>query len=101
MRERIKRTSRTPQSPTGSTFSRARDWTEATIGYSIDSRTNPGDIGSEKGEYCLKKVFPSRVSYYFNSRELEELEMKGIEKKVGRNSRRPRIIRTTSRKGIR
>lgn len=39
-------------------------------------------IDAEKGEYCLKKVFPSRVNYYFFSRELRDLELKGVEKKV-------------------
>lgn len=39
-------------------------------------------IDAEKGEYCLKKVFPSRVNYYFFSEELRDLEMKGVEKKV-------------------
>lgn len=39
-------------------------------------------IDVEKGEYCLKKVFPSRVNYYFFSEELRDLELKGVEKKV-------------------
>ena len=39
-------------------------------------------LDEEKGEYCLKKRFPSRVNYYFFSRELRDLEMKGVEKRV-------------------
>ena len=39
-------------------------------------------IDAEKGEYCLKKVFPSRVNYYFFSRELRDLERKGVEKRA-------------------
>ncbi len=38
-------------------------------------------INSDKGEYCLKKSFPSRI-YYFFSWELRDLETKGVEKKV-------------------
>lgn len=36
----------------------------------------------EKGEYCLKKVFPSRENYYFFTEELRDLELKGVKKKV-------------------
>ena len=39
-------------------------------------------IDAEKGEYCFKKVFPSRVNYYFLSRELRDLERKGVEKRA-------------------
>ena len=39
-------------------------------------------IDAEKGEYCLKKIFPSRVNYYFFSRELRDLERKGVEKRA-------------------
>ena len=39
-------------------------------------------IDAEKGEYCLKRVFPSRVNYYFFSRELRDLERKGVEKRA-------------------
>ena len=39
-------------------------------------------IDAEKGEYCLKRVFPSRVNYYFFSRELCDLEKKGVEKRA-------------------
>ena len=39
-----------------------------------------GCIDAENGEYCFKKVFPSRVNYYFFSRELCDLERKGVEK---------------------
>ena len=39
-------------------------------------------IDVEKGEYCFKKVFSSRVNYYFFSRELRDLERKGVEKRA-------------------
>ena len=39
-------------------------------------------IDVEKGEYCLKKISPSRVNYYFFSRELRDLERKGVEKRA-------------------
>ena len=39
-------------------------------------------IDAERGEYCLKKAFPSRVNYYFFSEEWYGLEMRGVEKKV-------------------
>lgn len=39
-------------------------------------------IDAEKGEYCLKKIFPSRVNYYFFSRDLRDLERKGVEKRA-------------------
>ena len=39
-------------------------------------------IDAEKGEYCLKKIFPSRVNYYFFFRELRDLERKGVEKRA-------------------
>ena len=39
-------------------------------------------IDAEKGEYCLKRTFPSRVNYYFFSRELCDLEKKGVEKRA-------------------
>ena len=39
-------------------------------------------IDAEKGEYCLKKILPSRVNYYFFSRELCDLEKKGVEKRA-------------------
>ena len=42
-------------------------------------------IDAEKGEYCLKKTFPSRVNYYFYSEERYELNKKRTEKKIGKD----------------
>jgi len=39
-------------------------------------------VDGEKGEYCLKKRFPSRVNYYFYSRELYDLNMAARVKKA-------------------
>ena len=39
-------------------------------------------VDAEKGEYCLKKRFPSRVNYYFFSRELYDLNMAARVKKA-------------------
>ena len=39
-------------------------------------------IDAERGEYCLKKIFPSRVNYYFFSEEWYRLEMKSAEKRI-------------------
>lgn len=41
-----------------------------------------GCIDREKKEYCLKKVFPSRVNYYFYSDERYVLNKKRTEKKI-------------------
>ena len=35
-----------------------------------------------RGEYCLKRAFLSRVNYYFFSRELRDLEKKGVMKRA-------------------
>ncbi len=39
-------------------------------------------MDEEKGEYCLKKRFPSRVNYYFFSEELYDLNMAARKKKA-------------------
>ena len=39
-------------------------------------------IDEEKGEYCLKRVFPSRVNYYFYSQELYDLNYSARVKKA-------------------
>jgi transposase len=39
-------------------------------------------VDAEKGEYCLKKRFPSRVNYYFFSEELYNLNMAARKKKA-------------------
>jgi transposase len=39
-------------------------------------------IDKDRGEYCLKKKFPSRVNYYFFSRELFGLNMAARKKKA-------------------
>lgn len=41
-------------------------------------------VDRERGEYCLKKKFPSRVNYYFFSRELYDLNMSARRKKADR-----------------
>jgi len=41
-------------------------------------------VDEEKGEYCLKKRFPSRVNYYFFSEELYDLNMAARMKKADR-----------------
>lgn len=56
-------------------------------------------LDAEKGEYCLKKVFPSRVNYYFFSRELGELEMKGVEKKVKKKLKEAKDLQNDIEKG--
>ena len=33
-------------------------------------------IDAKKGEYCLRRVFPSRVNNYFSSMEICDLEKK-------------------------
>jgi len=39
-------------------------------------------VDADKGEYCLKKRFPSRVNYYFYSQELYDLNMAARVKKA-------------------
>lgn len=39
-------------------------------------------IDAGNGEYCLKRVFPSRVNCYFFSREFRNLKNKGVEKRA-------------------
>ena len=39
-------------------------------------------IDAEKGEYCFKKVFPFRVNHCFFSRELRDLERRGVGKRA-------------------
>ena len=56
-------------------------------------------MNSEKGEYCLKKKFPSRVNYYFFSEELKELEMKGVDKKVRKKLKEAKELRNDLEKG--
>ena len=41
-------------------------------------------VDRERGEYCLKKKFPSRVNYYFFSHELYDLNMSARRKKADR-----------------
>ena len=56
-------------------------------------------LDMEKGEYCLKKIFPSRVNYYYFSRELYELEMKGVEKNIGKKLREAKSLQEDLEKG--
>jgi transposase len=49
-------------------------------------------IDEEKGEYCLKKKFPSRVNYYFYSRERYELNMKRTGKKIRKDLKEARDL---------
>ena len=65
-------------------------------GFSEDSWES---LDVEKGEYCLKKVFPSRVNYYFFSWELRELEMKGVEKKVKKKLKEAKDLQNDIEKG--
>jgi len=48
--------------------------------------TFPGEgwecLDGERGEHCKKVVYPSRVNYYYHSRELHELEMLGVERRA-------------------
>ena len=41
-------------------------------------------VDPERGEYCLKKRFPSRINYYFFSQELYDLNMAARRKKADR-----------------
>ena len=41
-------------------------------------------VDPERGEYCLKKRFPSRINYYFFSQELYDLNMAALRKKADR-----------------
>jgi len=56
-------------------------------------------LDMEKEEYGLKKKFPSRVNYYFFSRELYELEMKGIEKNIGKKLKEAKSLQDDLEKG--
>jgi len=56
-------------------------------------------IDKEKGEYCLKKAFPSRVNYYFFSRELYDLNMKGVDKKVRRKFKEAKQLQDDIERG--
>ena len=44
-------------------------------------------IDEKRGEYCLKKIFPSRVNYYFYSHELYKLNMAARRKKADKQYR--------------
>jgi len=44
-------------------------------------------IDAERGEYCLKKRYPSRVNFYFYSRELYGLNMSARRKKADKQYR--------------
>lgn len=56
-------------------------------------------IDLERGEYCLKKVFPSRVNYYFFSRELRNLEKKGVEKRARKKLKEARDLQKDLEQG--
>ncbi|MFA6805175.1 MAG: transposase [Candidatus Methanomethylophilaceae archaeon] len=56
-------------------------------------------IDAEKGEYCLKKMSPSRVNYYFFSGELYDLEMKGMEKKALKKLKEAKSLQDDIEKG--
>ena len=56
-------------------------------------------IDPEKGEYCMKKRFPSRVNYYFFSAALKELEMKGVEKRAVKKLREAKEVQNDIEKG--
>ena len=49
-------------------------------------------IDAEKGEYCLKKVFPSRINYYFFSEERRNLNMKRAGKKIKKDLKEAKDI---------
>ena len=44
-------------------------------------------IDEERKEYCLKKIFPSRVNYYFDSQVLYDLNMAARRKKAEKQYR--------------
>jgi len=49
-------------------------------------------IDKEKGEYCLKKKFPSRVNYYFYSDERYELNKKRTDKRIKKDLKEARDL---------
>jgi transposase len=56
-------------------------------------------LDKEKGEYCLKRKFPSRVNYYFFSLEIRDLEFIGIEKRVQKKLKEARDLQNDIEKG--
>ena len=56
-------------------------------------------INDVRGEYCLKKVFPSRVNYYFFSRELRDLEKMGVEKRARKKQKEAKDLQNDLEQG--
>jgi transposase len=56
-------------------------------------------LDGEKGEYCMKRKFPSRVNYYFFSQELRDLELKGVEKKIAKKLGEAKALQSDIEKG--
>ena len=56
-------------------------------------------IDADKEEYCLRKKFPSRMNYYFFSRELCDLELKSAGKKVSKKLKEAKDLQSDIEKG--
>ncbi len=56
-------------------------------------------LDADKGEYCMKRKFPSRVNYYFFSRELMDLELKGVEKRISKKLKEAKSLQEDLDKG--
>ena len=56
-------------------------------------------LDEERGEYCLKKSFPSKVNYYFFSRELYDLNIASRRKKADKQYREAVMLQADLDKG--
>ena len=63
------------------------------------SKEEWGCIDEEKGEYCLKKIFPSRVNYCFFSEEWHEPEMRSAEKRIPKELKEAKDLQKDLEKG--